>query len=83
MCLQNLMKFHQLFLKLLRKQNVTDTRTVGGSVGRSDNVKTVYPPTNTVWGGYNEGLIGGVLLSAFSLLIICILMNERRSFYCA
>ena len=27
--------------------------TVGRSVGRSDNVKTVYPPTNTVCGGYN------------------------------
>ena len=51
MCLQNLMKFHQRFLKLLRKQNVTDTR----SVGRSDNVKTVYSPTNTVCGGYNKG----------------------------
>ena len=28
--------------------------TVGRSVGLSDNVKTVYPPTNTVCGGYNE-----------------------------
>ena len=36
----------------LRKQNVTDTRT--HTVGRTDNVKTVYPPTNTVCGGYNE-----------------------------
>ena len=27
--------------------------TVGRSVGLSDNVKTVYPPTNTVCGGYN------------------------------
>ena len=24
--------------------------TVGRSVGRSDNVKTVYPPTNTIAG---------------------------------
>ena len=31
-------------------KNVSDTR----SVGRSDNVKTVYPPTNTVCGGYNN-----------------------------
>ena len=30
-------------LKILMKQNVTD--------GRTDNVKTVYPPTNTVCGG--------------------------------
>ena len=28
--------------------------TVGRSFGRSDNVKTVYPPTNTVCGGYND-----------------------------
>ena len=33
-------------------KNVSDTR----SVGRSDNVKTVYPPTNTVYGGYNNGI---------------------------
>ena len=25
------------------------------SDGRTDNVKTVYPPTNTVCGGYNKG----------------------------
>ena len=29
--------------------------TVGRSVGLSDNVKTVYPPKNTVCGGYNQG----------------------------
>ena len=28
--------------------------TVGRSVGLSDNVKTVYPPTNIVCGGYNK-----------------------------
>ena len=28
--------------------------TDGRSVARSDNVKTVYPPTNTVCGGYND-----------------------------
>ena len=28
--------------------------TVGRTDGRSDNVKTVYPPTNTVCGGYND-----------------------------
>ena len=32
----------------------TVVRSVGRSVGRSDNVKTVYPPTNTVCGGYND-----------------------------
>ena len=28
--------------------------TFGRTVVRSDNVKTVYPPTNTVCGGYNN-----------------------------
>ena len=28
-------------------------RTDGRTDGRMDNVKTVYPPTNTVCGGYN------------------------------
>ena len=28
--------------------------TFGRTVGRSDNVKTVYPPTNTVCGGYKN-----------------------------
>ena len=41
---------------LLKKQNVTDTWSVGRTDrwtdGCSDNVKTVYPPTNTVCGGY-------------------------------
>ena len=54
MFLQSLMKFHQRIFKILRKQNVTDTLSfVRSSVrtdGRTDNVKTVYPPTNTVCG---------------------------------
>ena len=35
-CLQGLMKIQQWLLKILRKKSVTD--------GRTDNVKTVYPP---------------------------------------
>ena len=29
-------------------------RMDGRTDGRTDNVKTVYPPTNTVCGGYNN-----------------------------
>ena len=29
-------------------------REPGRTDGRTDNVKTVYPPTNTVCGGYND-----------------------------
>ena len=32
----------------------TFVRSVDRSFVRSDNVKTVYPPTNTVCGGYNK-----------------------------
>ena len=39
-------------------QDIKETKryghTVGQSDGHSDNVKTVYPPTNTVCGGYNN-----------------------------
>ena len=39
-------------------QDIKETKryghTDGRSFGRSDNVKTVYPPTNKVCGGYNE-----------------------------
>ena len=33
---------------------IKETKRYGHTVGRSDNVKTVYPPTNTVCGGYNN-----------------------------
>ena len=40
-------------------QDIKETKRFGHTVGRSDglsdNVKTVYPPTNTVCGGYNYG----------------------------
>ena len=58
MFLQSLKKFHQCFFKILRKQNVKDTLSFVCSFvrsdGQTDNVKTVYPPTNTVCGGYNK-----------------------------
>ena len=43
-----------LLLKILRKQNVTNGQTHGRTDGWTDNVKTVYPPTNTVCGGYKN-----------------------------
>ena len=47
------MKIQLLLFKLLRKQNVTDGRTDTHMDGRTDNVKTVYPTTNKVCGGYS------------------------------
>ena len=54
MCLSDFMKFQHCLFKILKNQNVAD----GQTNGRTDNVKTVYPTTNTVcgvklWGGIN------------------------------
>ena len=35
-------------------QDIKETKRYGHTHGRTDNVKTVYPPTNTVCGGYNN-----------------------------
>ena len=40
-------------IKETKRYGHTDGRSFGRSVGRSDNLKTVYPPTNKVCGGYN------------------------------
>ena len=70
MCLQNLMKFHQLFLKMIT-QDIKETKryghTFGWMEGRTDNVKTVYPPTNTVGRGYNKRQ----MIARIDQIIIC------------
>ena len=43
-------------IKETKRNGHTHTHTHTHTVGRTDNVKTVYPPTNTVCGGYNEKL---------------------------
>ena len=35
-------------------QDIKETKRYEHTHGRTDNVKTVYPPTNTVCGGYNH-----------------------------
>ena len=42
-------------IKETKRYGRTDRRTDG----RTDNVKTVYPPTNTVCGGYKNTVCGG------------------------
>ena len=42
-------KFDEIQLMIF--QEIKETKRYGNKVGRTDNVKTVYPPTNTVWGG--------------------------------
>ena len=52
-------KFDEIPTMIL--QDIKETkrygRTVGRSFGRRDNVKTVYPPTNTVCVGYKKECI--------------------------
>ena len=39
-------------------KDIKETKRYGRTDGRTDDVKTVYPPTNTVCGGYkNFGLL--------------------------
>ena len=40
-------------------QDIKETKRYGHTVGRTDNVKTVYPPTNTVCGRGGGGGGGG------------------------
>ena len=49
-------KFYEIPSMILEviKETKRYGHTDGRSVGRSDNVKTVYPPTNTVCGGYKN-----------------------------
>ena len=42
-------------IKETKRYGHTFVRSFVRSFGRTDNVKTVYPPTNTVCGGYKNG----------------------------
>ena len=44
-------KFYEIPSLIL--QDIKETKLYGHTHGRTDNMKTVYPPTNTVCGGYN------------------------------
>ena len=40
----------------IKEQKVMSTRSDSRTDRRSDNMKTLYPPTNTVWGGIKTSL---------------------------
>ena len=51
------MKFQSMTLQNIKETKRfghTFVRSDGRTDGRTDNVKTVYPPTNTVCGGYKN-----------------------------
>ena len=56
-------KFHEIpsmtlqDIKETKRHGHTFVRTFVRSFGRTDNVKTVYPPTNTVCGGITYHLL--------------------------
>ena len=64
-------------------QDIKETKrfghTVGRSVGLSDNVKTVYPPTNTVCGGYNDVSTFSGLFLIGSFLYLQVLITYKRA----
>ena len=51
-------KFDEIPSMILQdiKETIRNRHTHTHAVGRTDNVKTVYPPTNTDCGGYNQAL---------------------------
>ena len=63
-------------------QDIKETKryghTVGSSLGRTDNVKTVYPPTNIVCGGYNKMIISH--FREISLQVLCNKMVQCISY---
>ena len=56
-------------IKETKRYGHTFGRSDGRSFGRTDNVKTVYPPTNTVCGG-------GGIKSVFFLLLETLLLKQ-------
>ena len=55
-------------IKETKRHGHTFVRSFVRLFGRTDNMKTVYPPTNTVCGGYkNTHIKIGILVSRFSL----------------
>ena len=58
-------------IKETKRYGHTFGRSDGRSFGRTDNVKTVYPPTNTVCGGYkyeNEEMIERMYLKCNAII---------------
>ena len=54
-------------IKETKRFGHTSVRSFGRTDGRTDNVKTVYPPTNIVCGGYNyDGLESRMLHTKLS-----------------
>ena len=70
-------KFDEIQSMILKV--IKETKRYGHTVGRSDNVKTVYPPTNTVCGGYNKIRQDGGCFGNFKvktkLCFICCFMS--------
>ena len=59
-------KFDEIPSMTLQLQDIKETKRHGHTFGRSfvrsfgrTDVKTVYPPTNTVCGGYNQSRTNG------------------------
>ena len=57
-------------------QDIKETKRHGHTFVRTDNVKTVYPPTNTVCGGYNYF----ILLNKTMILTASLMRNPSLAY---
>ena len=53
-------------------------RTDGRTDGWTDNVKTVYPPTNTVCGGYNKNISGDLVFLLVKASLHCLRLKKHQ-----
>ena len=79
-----LAKFDEIRSMIL--QDIKETKRYRHTDGRlfvwSDNVKTVYPPTNKVCGGYNKGFDKTEWMSADLGLCFCITVCKNSLCFC-
>ena len=68
-----------MILQDIKETKRMDSHSDGRSDVRTDNVKTVYPPTNTVCGGYNQyETVGGVAHTRYPLSITLIVKTPKK-----
>ena len=71
-------KFDEILSMIL--QDIKETKSYGHTFFRTDNVKTVYPPTNTVWGGGGGGGggVGGYKYTPKSAVVFSLYWHSQN-----
>ena len=61
-------------------QDIKETKCYGQTDGRTDNVKTVYPPTNTVCrGSFHQKIVIFAALKICSIVHKHVIVMDRQS----